>query len=244
MKKFILIVTIVALVSILLTSCANSLTPTISSTENTVINNSTTQSNIQTNLPIATPQPIPPQPLLVNNVEEAIKLIIEDDYYRQVYSTMYPSITISSEEITSYEAMIQEIANFDYFPLIGCYSNHSNKELTLLPGGAYEDIGIKCSCVCEERIDYFIYLLKEDYSTISSITEYWNQRFGSQFLADATVAEITIDSQPTQIAYYLYGNRNAVSFLMDGFEIRLLYNEDVDITEVVQSFSYVKMPLT
>lgn len=241
MKRVLVIITIAILILILMVSCTNSVIETNNSFESTAVNDKVTSSNAQTELPIVN-APAPPQPLTVANVEEAVKMITIKDYYRQVYSSTYPYAKIDSEEIAAYEAMIQTIASCGYLPLTDCYLIHDT-EITLFPGGSYEDVGVKCTCDCGDRIDCFIYLLNEEYITSSSITEYWAQRFGSQYLADATVSDISVNSQLIKAAYYPYGGRNAVSFLLDNLEIRLLYATDVDITKTIESFDYAKIPL-
>ena len=187
---------------------------------------------------------IPPQPFKVQNLDEAKRVIIEKDYYKQVILSNIPSTSITPEEEAAYTHMIQVITEHGFLPLPKCYEEHAGT-ITFFPEARYEDVGIKSSCSCNgEKVDYFIYFLKDEYSDAETVKQYWAKRFGEQSREQAVIEEITDGSDTIFAATYEMGTRKCLSYLYGDVEISIRGDSDTDFDWVKDCIGYAQVPVT
>ena len=144
---------------------------------------------------------------------------------------------LNAEQVLAYDHLRSTLRERGIL-IPSCYDQHEPK-LTLFPEVRYEDVGVKYECTCDgERVLYFIYYLKSGYENPSSMREYWNLRFGSQYVADAT--QLTIERNGKQVSAHIHAHNSgkAISFAENGFQIKIIYYGEKDLKTLAETFEY------
>ena len=174
---------------------------------------------------------IPIQPIDVSDVAALKNFVNNDDEYRKTvtYDKLMP------EEALAYDHM-RNLLKERKLPLPVCYDLYET-EIGLFPEARYEDVGVNFTCD-GGSVMVFIYYVRSDYEGDSSIREYWDWRFGTQYCEKATELTIERNGKSLHAQTFPYSSRTAISFMEDRYEIRILHGADMDSKALAEAFEY------
>lgn len=176
---------------------------------------------------------IPIQPIDVSDVAALKNFVNNDDEYRKTvtYDKLMP------EEALAYDHM-RNLLKERKLPLPVCYDLYET-EIGLFPEARYEDVGVKFTYTCDGgSVMFFIYYVRSGYEGDSSVREYWDWRFGTQYKESATDLTIERDGKSVNALTFAHGSGKGIAYLKDGYVIKILHGADMDSKALAEAFEY------
>jgi len=188
---------------------------------------------------------IPPQPVRVETISDAEKMLLVEEYYKTAIMARQPNrIAFSAEEEQAYEHMINTFHSVGFLPLATCYEKHDGWVI-FFPETRGEDVGVKSRCACgDSHYDYIVYIPKQGYPT-SSITEYWDARMGTEYRKNVSICTVDDESQSTEVIYRPFiKDQQKITFMKDGFVITIICDKSHDISNCIKNFEIEQIPIS
>jgi len=251
MKRMIAITFVILL---LLTSCGTTpadTTPVVTTPADTTPADTT---------PASTPPwTSPPQPLFcsygVTTLDEAIKVVVEEDYYKTVLLEKTPGGWLTETGERYHEALLDSIRRLGYFPTLSCQAEHEKNPtavnerygiIEFFPSEhGFDNVAYFCGCYgdvlfCE------IHVLDEEYVSVTSIIDYFIEALDTvpedngwrriQLMRNGTIV-------PALCKESINGERNVIRFIEDGLYLSLSIASSLDSVAVAEAVEIIKYPL-
>lgn len=170
----------------------------------------------------------------MSDVAALKEFINNEDEFKQAipdYAAVYPEVQSAYEHL-------RDTLKARKLVVPTCYDKHP-PEISLFPEARYEDVGVNFTYTCDGgSVMVFIYYVKSGYEGDSSVREYWDWRFGTQYKESATDLTIERDGKSVNALTFAHGSGKGIAYLKDGYVIKILHGADMDSKALAEAFEY------
>lgn len=185
---------------------------------------------------------VPPGPMYVSCLEEAVRIVAEDGYIDEKIEERYPIRTTRM----AWQDMVVDFREKGFLPIIGCFDLHNDLEVALFPDSGATGIGVWTYCTCYgQKVRCSASFLVEKHADEATLLEYYTKTHPDISYEDLGKRSITItrNGKSVDALYYEpdeYG-RSIVVFMEDGLIIQVQCDDsESDMIAVAEKIEIIR----